>query len=85
MRLPALEKNILVFRALQMALFLFYSEDLRRHIVETVASPHSRHNFKGLKGAKLLIKIFETLTDEKVITAAESKELQDLLRGVAAF
>ena len=34
MRLPALEKNILVYRALEMTLFLFYAEDARRQIID---------------------------------------------------
>jgi hypothetical protein len=80
MRLPALEKNILVYRALQMALFLFYAEDLRRFIVETLEPVVKRHSKAAeLKGAKLLKKIFAMLVSDKVISLEESNELQQLL------
>jgi len=78
-RLPALEKNILIYRALQMTLFLFYAEDLRRQIVESVGPLAIRNKTPELKGARLLKAIFRTLEDDRIISRVESIELQGLL------
>jgi hypothetical protein len=77
-RLPALEKNILIYRALQMALFLFYSEDLRRQLIASVA-PVVRDSQPPLKGGKLLKRIFRELESRTILTPAESAEMQSLL------
>ena len=81
MRLPALEKNILVYRALQMALFLFYAEDLRRHLVNSVGASvrEGCRNGADLKGAKLLKAIFRKLEHDQFISHTESAEVQTLL------
>lgn len=79
MRLPALEKNILVYRALQMALFLFYAENLRRHLINSVGRSTRQRGGVELKGAKLLEAIFQKLKEDQVLSSLESTELQELL------
>lgn len=81
MRLPALEKNLLVYRALQMSLFLFYAEDLRRHLVNSVGPLVQQRRKDGgtLKGAKLIQSIFRKLEDDDFISHSESVEIQALL------
>lgn len=79
MRLPALEKNVLVYRALQMALFLFYSEALRRQLVCAVGSELNKAG-GALKGEKLLKRIFRELESSSLLTADESAEVQSLLQ-----
>ena len=78
MRLPALEKNILVFRALQMALFLFYAEDLKRTLIGSVGAVIHEQK-KDLKGGKLLTAILKRLISEDLLSQPESLELQNLL------
>lgn len=81
MRLAALEKNILVYRAIEMALFLFYAEDMRNYLIQVVArGPNiQKQEPKDLKGGKLMKRIFERLVREKLLSEAESKELQELI------
>ncbi len=78
MRLPALEKNILIYRALQMALFLFHAENLRRQLIGFVA-PRVRNTRPPLKGGKLLKRIFRELENRSLLTPVESAEVQSLL------
>jgi len=78
MRLPALEKNILVYRSLEMTLFLFYSEDLRRRIID-VGRHLPKARAESLKGGKLLKAILDAVVAEGAISTAESEELQGLL------
>lgn len=79
MRLLALEKNILIYRALQMALFLFHAEDLKRTLVGSVGAKMRREKEENLEGGKLLIKIFQRLVREGILTQSESTELQNLI------
>ena len=79
MRLPALEKNILVYRALQMALFLFHAEDIRRQLIGSVGRDVLKGTKKSLKGGTLLKAIFQRLVSERALTEAESTELQELI------
>ncbi len=79
MRLPALEKNILIYRALQMALFLFYSEALRRQLVYAVGREINKGG-QPIKGEKLLKRIFRELESSSILTADESIEVQSLLQ-----
>jgi hypothetical protein len=79
MRLAALEKNILVYRALQMALFLFYAEDIRKQLVLSVGLEVRKGKGAQLKGGKLLKAIFLRLVGEKLISDPESAELQELI------
>ena len=79
MRLPALEENILVYRAIQMAQFLFYAESLRRQVVASVGRSVCKDEDCEIKGARLLRKIFKRLEKEKALTVAESAEIQNLI------
>jgi hypothetical protein len=79
MHLPALEKNILVYRALQMALFLFHAEDIRRQLIGSVGRVVLKGTSKNLKGGPLLKAIFRRLVSEQALTEAESTELQELI------
>ena len=79
MRLPALEKNILVYRALQMALFLFNSEEIKRTLIRSVGAKIRSERRKDLKDGKLLKSIFNRLMREELLTDSESKELQGLV------
>jgi hypothetical protein len=79
MRLPALEKNILVYRALQMALFLFHAEDIKRQLIGSVGRVVLKGSKNNLKGSTLLKAIFQRLESEQALTEAESTELQELI------
>ena len=79
MRLPALEKNVLVYRSLQMALFLFYAEDIKQQIVLSVGPEVRKGGRASLKGGKLLEAIFQKLVAEQLLSESESAELQDLI------
>jgi hypothetical protein len=78
-RLPALEKNILVYRALQMALFLFYSESVRKLLVETVGDKIRNKSEQDIKGAKLMKAIFASLVHDDTLTEKERDELEALI------
>jgi hypothetical protein len=78
-RLPALEKNILVYRALQMSLFLFYSESARRLLADTVGSKIRKKTGQDLKGAKLMKAIFASLVHDATLTEEERDELEALI------
>jgi hypothetical protein len=45
--LPSLEKNILKYRAFEMMLVLFYSEDLKKIIIDTIQSNDKIHMYLG--------------------------------------
>jgi hypothetical protein len=79
MRLAALEKNILVYRALRMALFLFYAEDIKQQLVLAVGPEVQKRGKPDLKGGKLLKAIFRRLVGEKLLSESGSAELQDLI------
>jgi len=79
MRLAALEKNILVYRALQMALFLFYAEDIKQQLILSVGPEVRKRGQAALKGGKLLKAIFRKLVAEHLLSESESTELQDLI------
>ncbi len=78
-RLPALEKNILVYRALQMALFLFYSESVRKLLVDTVGARIRKKSGQELKGAKLMKAIFASLVHDTTLSEIERDELESLI------
>jgi hypothetical protein len=79
MRLPALEKNILVYRALEMTLFLFYSEGVRRRLIDLGRHLIPKRRAEHLKGGKLLRAILNAVVADGSISRAESEELQGLL------
>lgn len=83
-RLSALEKNELKRRALEMVLVLFYVEDLKQFIVESIRATDLLRRYAGgdrlPDGTKRLHKkAFEILVDAGVLTKCESDELQELI------
>ena len=83
-RLCALEENELKRRALEMVLVLFYVEDLKRFVVESIRATdqvlgHTEDNRlpHGTKG--LYKKAWAILVDAGVLSEYESDELQELI------
>jgi hypothetical protein len=79
MKLPALEKNIVIYRALEMSVFSFYAESFRQNLVETFHKKMNLNKSSPIKGGKLLKAIFCLLEQDGVITREESEEVQELL------
>lgn len=86
MKLPALEKNILKYRAIEMALILFHAESLKKFIIGSIRSTDElRHKLHGTPerlppGTKgPLKKAFTILVNDNVLTQDESEEVQDLI------
>jgi hypothetical protein len=79
MRLAALEKNVLVYRAIQMALFLFYAEDIKQQLILSVGPEVRKHKGAELKGGRFLKAIFRRLVGEQIMSKSESTELQELI------
>ncbi len=75
--LPALEKNILKHRALEMALILFQAESLRRFVVDSIKATDHLRIPDGSK--KPLQKAWAILVDEGILLRHESDELQELI------
>jgi hypothetical protein len=84
-RLPALEKNILKHRAMEMLLVLFYAEDLKRdvldHIQATDTAPLSGGKQERVpKGIKNPVdKALNALIEDGAITLAQKKEIVGLI------
>lgn len=83
-RLSALEKNELKQRALEMVLVLFYVEDLKMFVVESIrATDGHRSLAQGGRlppGTKRLYeKAWSILVDFNILTKDESNELQKLI------
>ena len=83
MILPALEKNILKYRALEMTIILFHAESLKRFIIESIRATDNllnRENKRIPEGTKkVLQKAFEMLVNERILPQNESDELQALI------
>ncbi len=83
MKLPALEKNILKYRAFQMILVLFHAESLKRLIVNSIQETDrllSEADRKLPEGSKYTVgKAFQILVEDSVLTADESEEVQRLI------
>lgn len=83
-RLSALEKNELKRRALEMVLVLFYVEDLKHFVVDSI---RATDQFRGLADGgrlppstkNLYRKAWAILVDAGVLSQQESDELQDLV------
>jgi hypothetical protein len=80
-RLSALEKNELKKRALEMVLVLFYIEDLKKFVVESIqATDGLREQNRFPRGPKGLVeKSWKVLVGAGVLTEGESDELQRLI------
>jgi hypothetical protein len=73
-RLPALEKNILKYRAFEMLLVLFHTESLKRFVVESLKVTGR------LKAEKKIHKVAcDILIQDGVITPSESETIEKLI------
>ena len=86
MKLPALEKNILKYRAIEMMLILFHAESLKNFIIGSIrATDELRHKLDGIPRRlppgtkKSMEKAFKILVSDNVLTQGESDEVQDLI------
>lgn len=85
-RFPALEQNILKYRALEMVLVLFYVENLKEFALGAVRATDEFMMSETGKKARLPIgtkklydKLWSVLVSDGVITTAESSEIQSLI------
>jgi len=76
-RLPALEENILKYRALQMVLFLFYAEDFREFVL-AIAKNEERSGITDETKNKLE-KALKFFAKEELITADEKADIESLI------
>lgn len=75
-RLPALERNILKYRAYEMVVILFHIEDLRSYVLTTLRANDKGRIPDGTK--KPYEKAWAYLVEKGVITKDESDEIQRL-------
>jgi hypothetical protein len=80
-RLPALEKNILKYRALEMTMVLFHTESLKNFVVGSISATDNLYGRDRLKVAKENPhkRAWEILVTDGVITRAESDDIQKLI------
>tara|TARA_R110000868_G_scaffold25293_7_gene98666 strand:- start:3186 stop:3482 length:297 start_codon:yes stop_codon:yes gene_type:complete len=84
-KLPALEKNILKYRALQMVLLIHQVESLRTFIIGSIRSSESLlprdSNLRALpEGVKRpMEKALNILVTKEIITEKESEDLQGII------
>ncbi|MDE2113161.1 MAG: hypothetical protein KGJ79_18675 [Alphaproteobacteria bacterium] len=80
-RLPALERSLLRLRAFEMILVLFYAEELKRDVLDTIqATDHLSATRRVPKGVKNPVdKALDALVADKAITAAEKTEIVGLI------
>ncbi|WP_018992713.1 hypothetical protein [Aromatoleum toluclasticum] len=84
--LPALEKNILKYRALQMVLLLHQVESLRTFVIGSIRATDRLASATGGRGGRLPLnakrpmeKALAILVQEDVITEKESIDLQQII------
>lgn len=75
-RLPALERNLLKYRAYEMVVILFHIEDLRSYVLGTIRANDKALIPDGTK--KPYEKAWAYLVEKGVITQDESDEIQRL-------
>jgi len=86
-RLPALERNVLKYRALEMVMVLFRVEELKRFVLDTIrTTDRSRKRFDTttkeripLNAAKVYKKAWAALVADGILTQSESNEVQSLV------
>ena len=83
-KLPALEKNILKYRALQMVLLLHQVESLKAFVLGSIRASDSlrkgRHEAMLPEGTtKIFKKAWGILVKEGIITETESSDIQDII------
>lgn len=76
-RLPALERNILKYRAFDMVVVLFYIEDLRSYVLRTIRANDKQRIPQGTK--KPYEKAWAYLVEKGIITQDESDDIQRLV------
>jgi hypothetical protein len=82
-RLPALEGNILKYRALEMVIILFHVENLKKFVLDSIRATDSIHDQNkqripiGTK--KVYEKAWAVLVADGILTQAESDEVQRLV------
>lgn len=78
--LPSLERNILKYRALEMSLILFYVEDLKRFVVQSLKATDKVLGTNRLpEGKRLFERAWQVVVEEGILTTDESTEVQDLI------
>ena len=82
-RLPALEQNILKYRALEMVLVLFYAENLREFVLGSIRAT-DRFSDSGRdrlpdNTPNVYLKMWKVLIADGIITEAESTAIQALV------
>src|SRR5271163_408422 len=86
-KLPALEQNILKYRAIEMLLVMFYAEELKRDVlnrIQTTDRMRRLHSGDALErvpnGAKNSVdKALSALVTDRAITAADKIEIVKLI------
>lgn len=76
-RLPALERNILKFRAFEMMLVLFHVESMKSFVLNAMRATYAERFASDTKN--LYQKVWRTLVDDGIITEAESTAIQRLV------
>ena len=79
-RLPALERNVLKYRALEMVMILFHVEHLRSFVLESIRATdrfqRPRNPRIPLDAKKVYEKAWAVLVADGILTQAESDEIQ---------
>jgi hypothetical protein len=83
-RLPALERNILKYRAFEMVLMLYYAEEMKRFVIGIIESSDSLRNDESKRrvpsGTQLNFKkAMDILFKEGVVSDAERTEIRQLV------
>jgi hypothetical protein len=79
-RLPALEQNVLKFRALSMILVLFYAENLKQTAIDLIKTSGGRTGSRLPDGAKNIVdKALTALVADAAITALQKNEIVKLI------
>jgi hypothetical protein len=80
-RLPALERNLLRLRAVQMIMVLFYAEELKRDVLDTIQSTDSLGKVQRIPpGSKNPVDLaLKVLVADAAITSAEKDEIVKLI------
>lgn len=77
-KLPALEQNILKYRAFEMVIILFHIEELKSFVLKTIRGNVPRGRLpQGTKN--LYIKMWALLVSDGILTQKESDDLQSII------
>ncbi len=85
-QLPALEKNILKYRAIEMIVLLFHIEELKSFVLNSIRASDNLSSQRRRKGPrlpksvnKLYEKMWAVLVADKVITKSDSDEIKKII------